>query len=80
VNAISIFDHMRIPTTPLDKAKEEPWDSEETKAKKKEIADLLRKQRGKGWQELVYLMPQFRSIRSPSGFTFRTFIKKEIHN
>jgi ankyrin repeat protein len=35
VNAISSFGHMRIPTTPLDKAKEEPWDSEETKAKKR---------------------------------------------
>ena len=72
VNAISSFGHMRIPTTPLDKAKEEPWDSEETKAKKKEIADLLRKQGGKGWQELVNLMPQLRFIRSPFGFTFNT--------
>ena len=72
VNAISGFGHMRIPTTPLDKAKEEPWDSEETKAKKKEIADLLRKQGGKGWQELVNLMPQLRFIRSPFGFTFNT--------
>ena len=72
MNAISSFGHMRIPTTPLDKAKEEPWDSEETKAKKKEIADLLRKQGGKGWQELVNLMPQLRFIRSPFGFTFNT--------
>ena len=72
VNAISRFGHMRIPTTPLDKANGEPWDSAEIKAKKKEIFDLLREQGGKGWQELFDLMPRLNFIRSPFGFTFNT--------
>ena len=72
VNAISSFGHMRMPTTPLDKAKGETWDSAETKAKKKEISDLLREQGGKGWQELFTLMPRLHFIRSPFGFVFNT--------
>lgn len=73
VNAKSKGGHMRVPMTPLDKAKgEEPLESAETKAKKKEIADLLRERGGKLWQELWALMPRLSFTGSPFGFTFNT--------
>ncbi|MDB4635335.1 ankyrin repeat domain-containing protein [bacterium] len=58
VNAKSRGGHMRMPMTPLDKAKGEPWDSPEAKAAIKETADLLRKHGGKTAAELNALMPR----------------------
>ena len=58
VNAKSKAGHMQVPMTPLDKTYEEPWDSDETKAAKKEIAELLHKHGGKTAGELKALMPR----------------------
>ena len=73
VNAKSRDGHMRMPMTPLDKAKGEPWDSAETKATKKEISDLLREHGGKPWQELWALMPR---LVQHGQFAF-SFVAKE---
>ena len=59
--------------TPLDKAKEKvSWDSLETKATKKEIADLLHEHGAKTFEELRVLIPRLSFTRSPFGFTFNT--------
>ena len=52
VNAKSKGGYTRMPMTPLDKAKGEPWDSAEIKAALKETADLLREHGGKTGEEL----------------------------
>ena len=52
VNAKSKGGYTRMPMTPLDKAKGDPWDSAEIKAALKETADLLREHGGKTGEEL----------------------------